>query len=299
MSTNTTCSSHAAPVAAGLSPGSSPGTSPGTSLNASPTAYNHPLLTAIVAEAKPACKCGKLRPPRKLHAAVGLWLALFVCLHFSICLTGIHPAGYNAAVASLHRSLAHLPGAVLLLVLLPMLLQAGSGLYLLAKEGVSYNVKRCDRGGKLRYAIQRWSGIAMLAFLLPHVAAMRGWGTTSWGKTALGFLDHSAAAHPLASAAALPTSFEYTAAALHPWSLTAFDSLTTGFLLFGVLLTVYHIANGAWTGSILWKIVQTDNGKARMGYLTASAGVVLLAMGLLAWYAFSLSPNIHPVLASR
>jgi succinate dehydrogenase / fumarate reductase cytochrome b subunit len=244
------------------------------------------------AEAKPACKCGKLRPPRKLHTAIGLWLALFVCLHFAICLTGIHPAGYNAAVAALRHSLVRLPGAVLLLVLLPMSLQAASGVFLLAKEGVSYNVKRCDRGGKLRYFIQRWSGIAMLAFLLTHISAMRG-----WGSSALGFLGRSAAAHSLSPVTA-PTSFEYTAAALHPWS-PALGSVTAGFLLFGVLLTVYHIANGAWTGSILWKIVQTEEGKTRMGYLAAFAGVILLAMGVMAWYAFSLSPNIQPILASR
>ena len=35
-----------------------------------------------------------------------------------------------------------------------------------------YDVKRCDHGGKLRYFLQRWSGLAMLVFLL-LIAALK------------------------------------------------------------------------------------------------------------------------------
>lgn len=251
---------------------------------ASPTAYNHPLLQARPAEAKQACKCGKLRPPRKLHSAIGLWLALFVGAHFFICMTGLNPQSYEHTVGLVHRSLAYLPGAVLLLILLPMLLQAGSGLYLLAKEGVQYNVKRCDRGGKLRYFMQRWSGLAMLTFLVPHVAAMRDWGHR-WS-----------AAHPLsptATGAPDGTAFAYTASAFHPWNTPAVNSITILLLLVGVIGTVFHIANGAWSGAILWKLIESPKSKALMGYLCVGFGVALAAIGTVAWYAFALSSNVH------
>jgi succinate dehydrogenase / fumarate reductase, cytochrome b subunit len=257
----------------------------------SQSAYNHPLLQAQPA-AKPGCQCGALRPPRKFHAAVGLWLAMFLGVHFSIGLTGINPRNYEGAVGLLHRSLAHLPGAVLLLVFLPMLLQAASGLYLIAKEGLRYHVKSCNRGGKLRYFLQRGSGLAMLAFLLLHVGSMRG--------RELVRMTHWSAAHPLRLAAAgAPdgAAFGYTAAGFHPWNASAVDSITLAFLLLGILGTVFHVANGACSGGILWKLVQSDRGKARLGYLSAVTGLVLAVMGCAAWYAFSVSPNVHAALA--
>jgi len=256
---------------------------------ASPTAYNHPLLRAEPAMAKPACKCGKLRPPRKLHSAIGLWLAFFVVVHFSICLTGLNPFAYEHTVGLVHRTFAYLPGSVLLLVLIPMLMQAGSGLYLIAKEGLQYDVKRCDRGGKVRYFLQRWSGLAMLAFLVPHIGTMRDWGHR-WS-----------AAHPLSSVATgVPdgAAFVYTASAFHPWTASAANSITIVLLLAGILGTVFHIANGAWSGAILWKLIETPEGKARMGYFCIGVGFALAAVGTLAWYAFTLSSNVHLVAAA-
>jgi len=88
------------------------GATPPVAGGVSATAYNHPLLQAQVV-AKPGCKCGKLRPPRKLHTLVGLWLALFVSVHFLICLTGLDARNYEGTVSLVRRSLAYLPGAVL------------------------------------------------------------------------------------------------------------------------------------------------------------------------------------------
>ena len=255
---------------------------PHVACGVSATAYNHPLLQVQATE-KPGCKCGKLRPPRKLHAAVGLWLALFVSLHFLICSVGMYPHSYEGIVNQLRHSLARLPGAVLLLILLPMLLQAGSGLFLLAKEGVQYDVKRCDRGGKLRYFLQRWSGLVMLAFLLPHVGSMRGWTP---------FQIFAATAGKDGSA------FAQTAGAFHPWHSSVANSITILLFLVGTMGTVFHIANGAWSGAILWKIVQDDQGKARMGYFSFALGTALAAIACLAWYAFALSSNAHTTLAT-
>ncbi|MGC2209552.1 MAG: hypothetical protein WA532_05510 [Candidatus Korobacteraceae bacterium] len=252
---------------------------------ASPTAYNHPLLQAQ-ATPKPGCACGVLRPPRKFHAALGLWLAAFLGAHFLIGSAGVNPRNYEGAVGLLHRSLAYLPGAVFLLVFLPMLLQAASGLFLLTKEGLRYDVKSCNRGGKLRFFLQRWSGLVMVAFLLAHVASMRGRGLVGhWNSIARSGAPDGAA-------------YAYTASGFHPFSFPALDTLTIVLLLAGILGTVYHVANGACSGGILWKLVESDGGKARLTYLSAAAGVALAVMGAVAWYAFSLAPTAHVALAS-
>jgi len=258
-----------------------------TASGASPTAYDHPLLTTAH-EPKPGCACGVLRPPRKFHAAIGLWLAAFLGVHFLVGLTGVNPANYEGAVGILHRSLAYLPGAVFLLVFLPMLLQLGSGLFLLSKEGLRFDVKSCNRGGKLRYFLQRWSGLAMVAFLLAHVAGMRGRSLAQFG--------HWSA---LASSGAPDgAAFAYTASGFHPFSAPLLDTITIVLLLAGILGTVYHVANGACSGGILWKIVESDGGKARLTYLSAVVGLALAVMGSIAWYAFSLAPTAHIALAS-
>ncbi len=257
----------------------------------SATVYDHPLLQAQPA-GKPACKCGTLRPPRKFHAVVGLWLALFVAMHFSIGLTGLKPRNYEGTVSLLHRSLAYLPGAVLLLVFVPMLLQAGSGLYLIAKAGLQYDVKRCDRGGKPRYFLQRWTGLAMSAFLLLHVGSMRAW----WPS----LLSRWSTPQPLGSASTGGQDLSVivsTAAGFHPWNSLVLNPINIAFLLAGILGTVFHIANGAWSGGVLWKIVQSDRGKFWLGYVSLIAGLILAEMGIVAWYAFSLSHNVHAVLA--
>lgn len=230
---------------------------------------------------EPGCKCGKLRPPRKLHAAVGLWLTLFMSLHLAIAATGINPSRYQGVVAMLHRALTS--GAVFLLILLPVLLQAGSGLYLIAKEGMNYSTKRCDRGGKLRYFLQRWSGLAIMAYLFIHVGLMRGWLP----------LARTSASAGSAGAAAFP----HTAFAFQPWNSPAANSITIALLLVGILGTIFHAANGAWSGAILWKVVTTEQGKVRFEYLCAAFGIALAVMGALAWYAFTLSPNVQAALA--
>ncbi len=237
---------------------------------------------------EPGCKCGKLRPPRKLHALVGLWLTLFMSLHLAIAVTGINPSRYQGTVNLLHRWLAYLPGAVLLLIFLPVLLQAASGLYLTAKEGMQYDIKRCDRGGKLRFFLQRWSGLAILAYLLVHIGNMRGWLplTRHWEgvRTAVGSADRMA--------------FSHTAFAFRPWNSPAVNSIAAALLLVGIIGTVYHAANGAWSGAILWKVITTPRGKACFGFVCAVLGISLAAMGALAWYAFTLSPNVHATLSA-
>ena len=126
--------------------------------------------------AKPPCKCQGLRTPRQLHAGVGFFLIGFLLVHLSICFTGINPQRYQSTVDRLEAALAQVPGSLLLVVFLPLAVQLSSGLYLLAKHGIKYNVKKCNRGGKLRFYLQRVSALLLLAFLLIHVGTLHRWG---------------------------------------------------------------------------------------------------------------------------
>ncbi len=251
---------------------------------ASAKACTHHLLQ--VQGPQPGCKCGKLRPARKLHALTGLWLALFVSAHLAICLTGLRPRQYQGAVDLIHRGLAYLPGAVLLLVLLPLLLQAASGLYLAVKEGMKYDIKRCDRGGKLRFFVQRLSGLAILAFLLVHVASMNGRLPFALRGYASGGLHNGAA-------------FASAASAFRPWTSPAANVITVAFLLTGIVGVAFHAANGALSGAILWKVVESPRGKACWRYVCTGVWIALSAMGTVAWYAFTLSPNVHAIVNKR
>jgi succinate dehydrogenase hydrophobic anchor subunit len=172
-----------------------------------------------------------------------------------------------------------------MLILFPLLLQAASGLFLVVKEGLKYDLKRCDRGGKPRFFLQRYSGLAILAFLLIHLGGIHGWG--------LPFM------HPRAAAfGGMPegAAFSYTASAFQPWTSPVANFFTMILLLAGILGAAFHVANGACSGAILWKAVTTPRGKTRWSYVCAGAGVVLVAMGTAAWYAFTLSPNVHTAL---
>ena len=237
---------------------------------------------------EPGCKCGKLRLPRKIHALTGFWLALFVTMHLAICLTAIIPYQYQCTVNRLDRLAGYLPGAMLL-ILFPLLLQAASGLFLAYKEGMKYDIKRCDRGGKLRFFLQRLSGLAILAFLSLHAASMYG---------GLGAAHRGPVAHLLEGGLPAENAFSYTASAFQPWTSPSLNLLTIAFLLAGILGTAYHATNGALSGAILWKVVQTPEGKARVEYVCAGIGIILAAMGTVAWYAFTLSPNVHAALTA-
>lgn len=253
-------------------PAASPAAEP-----AAKSCSHHPALELY--QSQSGCKCGKLRPPRKLHTLVGVWLMLFVAAHLAICLTGMTPSHYQGTVDRVEHWIAYLPGTVLLPILLPLLVQTASGLFLLYKEGMKYNIKRCDRGSKLRFFLQRVSGLAILAFLLLHMGSMYGWGAPTR------FVARGAA-------------FASTVSAFRPWNSPAANAVTLGFLLAGIWATAFHAANGAWSGAILLKIVDSERGRIWSQYLCLCLGLGVGAVGTVAWYAFAFHPQALAALAA-
>ena len=74
------------------------------------------------------------------------------------------------------------------LIFLPLAVAAGFGGYLLLQAGVRYNVKKCNRGGKLRYWLQRVTAVAVLLFVGLHVWSLSRLSSAGRGGVAAGRL---------------------------------------------------------------------------------------------------------------
>ena len=223
-----------------------------------------------------------------MHALCGLWMACFLCAHLAIGITGWSPAAYQSNIALIRKTLAHLPGFTLVAILLPLLFQAASGLYLLRKEGMRYGVKKCNRGGKLRFFLQRLTGPAILAFALFHVGTLHEWG-----------LHRIYQATHMAALSRYATGGLFQAGSAFRSTVDGFGNFcgasTVGNLLvalgclLGVWATAFHAANGAWSGGVIWNLLPTPESKRRWGDVCVAIGIVLFVVSTAAWYAFTLS----------
>jgi succinate dehydrogenase / fumarate reductase cytochrome b subunit len=219
----------------------------------------------VEAVAVPKCACRRLVVPRRLHALNGAWIAAFLTIHLLIGASGAWPVRYQRNVEMV-RAISRIPGLDAVLIFLPLLVQALSGLYLLRQEGIRYAVKRCNRGGQVRFFMQRITAMAILAFVVVHVGTLHGWG---YGEAGLFRAD---------------AAFRSTAAALRTAWVAGFTLLATG-------AAAFHAANGAWTGALVWNLLPSAERKRRWGSLCLTFGLALSLAGAVAWWAFVLSSN--------
>jgi succinate dehydrogenase / fumarate reductase cytochrome b subunit len=202
-----------------------------------------------------------------MHALGGLWMGCFLLSHLAIGVSGLSPLAYRGNTDFLRTILAPLPAIALVAIALPLLFQFASGLYLLRKEGMKYGVRKCNRGGKLRFFLQRATGLAILAFTLFHAGTLRGWGWHNGGLFRNG-------------AAAFGSTVE---------GFRGFGGGVAVLCLLGIWAAAFHAANGAWSGGIIWSVAPAPESKRRWGHVCTVIGVVLIALGTVAWYAFTLS----------
>ena len=125
-----------------------------------------------------ACKCQKMRWIRRTHSACGLVFGAFLVEHLAATALGLQPALFEQYMHGVHAALRQTPWLELL-VFLPLVTLVVFGFYLLAKAGLRYNVKKCKRGGKLRFFLQRVSAVVILAFIAFHLLTLRNWGPWS------------------------------------------------------------------------------------------------------------------------
>lgn len=257
-------------------------------------ACKHDPAFHLAPTGKPPCKCQKLIWPRRIHALSGALFTGFLLVHLAIAATAFRPELYQRAVDRAEKLVAAAPGAVLGAIFVPFLVQAALGIYLLAHHGLRYNVKKCNRGGKLRFFLQRVSGIAILAFFLFHVGTLHPWGlhqayraTYAAGLSAYAagglFQPQEAFASTVRGMAQLSGSAAGNAAVL----------VAT---LLAVLLTAFHAANGAWTGGLVWKIQGTRIHNGRWAGVCWLVGLALALPGAASLYTLGCASAAQAVL---
>jgi succinate dehydrogenase/fumarate reductase cytochrome b subunit len=249
---------------------------------------------------KPTCKCQRLLWPRRIHALVGMMFTGFLVVHLSICLTGLQPALFQRTVDWVEASLSHLHGLVLFGIFLPFLVQAVIGLYLLQHHGLKYNVKKCNRGGKTRFFLQRVSGLVILAFFLIHVGTLHEWGLhliyRMTGAAVLLNYSQGGLFH------AHGTAFSSTVLGLNrPWSYGQATSLMDfaifSFGALGIWLTAFHVGNGSWSGGLVWKVAGTKIDRRLWAAFCWTVGSSIFLLGALSLYVFAFSSPARSVLS--
>jgi succinate dehydrogenase / fumarate reductase, cytochrome b subunit len=218
---------------------------------------------------------------RRLHSLLGLVpVGAFLCIHlatnFSI-LDG--PDTFGARVKQIHAI-----GPVTLFfvewvfIFLPILFHGivGAIIVLRGKRNVSLYPYREN----IRYTLQRWTGAIALAFILWHVFHTRGWMPGHW------WAEH--VTRPLGGGTFDPDDAARTAAAAIRASLV----VQTAYVV-GILVSVYHFANGLWTMGITWGVWTSPHAQRWANWPCLAVGLALAVMGFGAIVGMQLIPILH------
>ena len=238
-----------------------------------------------------ACKCQKLRWIRRTHSACGLIFGAFLVEHVAATALGIRPVLFEPYMRGVHAALRQTPWLEVL-VFLPLVTLVPFGLYLLAKTGLRYNVRKCKRGGKLRFFLQRVSAVVILAFIVFHLLTLRNWGLWSTGsQTAKSADATTAAASMTAFAASVRQIWDFLPSA----EALPMRFAVVVFYLLATAAAIYHFSNGLWTGAIAWGLTTSDRSQQRSLWICAAFGFLFMVLGVLGWYAFILAPWFRAV----
>jgi succinate dehydrogenase / fumarate reductase cytochrome b subunit len=234
------------------------------------------------------CKCQNLLWVRRTHSACGLVFGAFLVEHMAATAMGFRPRLFEHYMRGVHAAVRQTPWLEAL-VFLPLVTLVPFGLFLLAKAGLRYNLKKCKRGGKLRFFLQRISAVVILAFIAFHLLTLRDWGPWSAGSETL--------KNAISTAAADSTKTAIATSVRQIWdflpSANAFSSVRCAvivFYLLGTVAAIYHFANGLWTGAITWGLSQSACSQQRSLWAFTAFGIMLIVLGALGWYAFIVAP---------
>jgi succinate dehydrogenase / fumarate reductase cytochrome b subunit len=190
---------------------------------------------------------------RRLHSLMGLLpVGAFLVFHlWENSQSRLGAAHYNERVVGALKGLNYLPVIELVLIALPLLFHAGYGLAIIGSgraEPLRYGFLR-----NRLYWLQRVSGVALILFLLLHVGLTR----------IAGLLDPAIGAD----------LFGHMQQALSQPMLFA-------LYLAGLLLAVFHLANGLSTAAIAWGLTASAEAQRRFGWLCTGTGLLLAALGI-------------------
>jgi len=189
---------------------------------------------------------------RRVHSLSGVVpIGAFIIEHFyGNSFSSQGPAAYNAYVASL-QSLPYVLFLEIFFIGIPIAFHAVYGVYI-AYQG-QLNVTAYPYGRNWMYALQRVSGVFLLAYIAWHV----------W-ETRIAVALDPALKHDL---------FTHMQGIFENPALVA-------FYVAGVAAAAFHFANGLWTFLIVWGITAGPRGQRLASYACAGLGVVLFAMGV-------------------
>jgi len=208
---------------------------------------------------------------RRVHSIAGGIFGLFLAVHLFIALTANRPALFTRAAGGIEKIAHAIPGAEVLLALVPLALLALSGGYLLFHVGLKYNVDKCNRGGMRRFFLQRISALCILLFLALHLAR--------FGLLAV--LPAYDSHHAFNSTLNGVRQFWSSLPASHPLNVAVY-----GFYLLGAVAVSYHFSNGLMTAASARGYFASSRQTRTWGRLCVTIGIAFGVVGVLAWRAF-------------
>lgn len=206
---------------------------------------------------------------RRVHSLFGLLpVGAFLVFHlWENSQSRLGAEHFNQAVVGALQGLNYLPIIEIVLIALPLLFHAGYGLAVIASGRAE--PLRYDYARNRFYWLQRFSGLGLILFLLLHV-----------GMTRIAGLMEPAIRADL---------FGHMQAALsQPWVFVLY--------LAGLLLAVFHLANGLSTAAIVWGLTTSADAQRRFGWFCAGFGLLLAALGVHGLIGFLIAPGMEAAL---
>lgn len=223
--------------------------------------HHHAEAAESPSAEKGGCKCKGLMPFRRWHSAAGVVFGLFAVGHLLMVSMAWSPVRFDENAKALHVLASNLRWLEGLGIALPLAVVLGCGGYLLCNAGLRYDVKKCNRGGKLRFFLQRISALAILGFLAVHLAGFNRWASS-------------------------PTFDPQNAYASTRAILSGGFGLVYAVYLLGLVALAYHLANGLWTAAIAWKLTATPEQQQAWGRVCLVIGGLLSLLAVAGWSAF-------------
>src|SRR5918912_827275 len=201
---------------------------------------------------------------RKLHQLTGILpLGVFLLEHFytnSKAMTG--PGDFNDAVRDL-QSIPYILFVEIGAIFIPLIYHAVYGLVITWEARPNNLLYPYPRNWF--YTIQRVTGIILFFFITFHVLNFR------FGMIP-GLNTLSVAEHPMQSFDIVSREFS--------------NSIIFAVYVVGITATVWHLANGVWLFAVDWGIVIGERAQRLTGYACTAVGLLLLAVGINAEFAF-------------
>lgn len=190
---------------------------------------------------------------RRLHSLLGLLpVGAFLIFHlWENSQSRFGAEHYNEQVVAALKGMNYLPLMEIFVIALPLLFHAGYGLVITAQ--MRAELARYSYARNRLYWMQRISGIGILLFLLLHVGMTR----------IAGFWDPSVGDDLFAHMQAMLSQ---------PWMLALY--------LVGLLLSVFHLANGLASMAIVWGLTTSVRAQALFGWVCVAIGLLLATMGI-------------------